>query len=73
MYGGTAGDQYDPCYHTACDTFANVSLTALDQNSDAAAFAILTYAMNTESVNGQSGKGNFKPQNQLKPLDQATS
>jgi Zn-dependent M28 family amino/carboxypeptidase len=68
LYGGTAGDQYDPCYHTACDTFANVSLTALDQNSDAAAFAILTFAMNTESVNGTPGKGNFKPQNQLKSL-----
>lgn len=62
LYGGTAGDQYDPCYHTACDTFANISLTALDQNSDAAAFAILTYAMNTESINGTPGKGNFSPE-----------
>ncbi len=21
IYGGTAGEQYDPCYHEACDTF----------------------------------------------------
>jgi hypothetical protein len=60
-YGGTAGDQYDPCYHLACDTFNNISEEVLGQNSDAAALAILTYGMNTESVNGIKGKGNFKP------------
>jgi Zn-dependent M28 family amino/carboxypeptidase len=49
-YGGTAGDQYDPCYHQACDTFANNSNTVLGQFSDAAAFAILTYSNDTSSV-----------------------
>jgi Zn-dependent M28 family amino/carboxypeptidase len=60
VYGGTAGLAYDPCYHQACDTYANVSTAVLDLNSDAAAFAVLTYAMNTETVNGVGGKGNFK-------------
>jgi Zn-dependent M28 family amino/carboxypeptidase len=60
LYGGVAGEQYDPCYHLACDTFDNISLKALDVNSDAVAFATLKYAMNTESVNGVAGKGNFK-------------
>jgi Peptidase family M28 len=23
VYGGAAGQAYDPCYHQACDTFAN--------------------------------------------------
>ena len=46
LWGGTAGDQYDPCYHLACDTFDNVSLNALDINSDAVAYAVLEYAMN---------------------------
>jgi len=41
-YGGTAGAQYDPCYHLACDTFANNSNTALDQMADAAAHVTLT-------------------------------
>ena len=59
-YGGTAGDQYDPCYHLACDTFDNNSNEVLDQNSDAIAASVLQYAMNTESVNGVPGKGNFK-------------
>jgi Zn-dependent M28 family amino/carboxypeptidase len=44
VYGGTAGVAYDPCYHQACDTFDNVSLTALDQMSDAEAHAIITLA-----------------------------
>ena len=29
VWGGTAGEQYDPCYHLACDTFDNISLQAL--------------------------------------------
>ena len=57
IYGGTAGEQYDPCYHLACDTFDNISLEALDQNADAAAFAILQYADSTVTVNGVKGKG----------------
>lgn len=61
IYGGTAGDQYDPCYHLACDTFDNISLEVLDLNADAVAASTLQYAMNTESVNGVKGKGNFKP------------
>jgi hypothetical protein len=44
IFGGTAGDQYDPCYHLACDTFDNVNLEVLDQNSDAIAAAILYFA-----------------------------
>lgn len=56
IWGGTIGAQYDPCYHLACDTFANVNLTALAENSDAIAFAVLTYAFSTETVNGVPGK-----------------
>ncbi len=52
VYGGTAGDQYDPCYHLACDTFDNISLQALGEMSDAAAHSVLTFAMTTSSVNG---------------------
>ena len=52
---------YDPCYHQACDTIANVNVTAIDQMSDATAFAVITFAQNTEGVNGEKGKGNFKP------------
>jgi Zn-dependent M28 family amino/carboxypeptidase len=64
IWGGTAGLPYDPCYHIACDDLDNVNLTALDVNSDAVAYAILTYAYSTESVNGVTGKqvpGSPKP------------
>jgi aminopeptidase Y len=60
IWGGTAGEQLDPCYHLACDTFDNISLEALDVNADAVAYATLQFAMNTEAVNGKKGKGNFR-------------
>jgi Zn-dependent M28 family amino/carboxypeptidase len=44
VYGGTAGVAYDVCYHQACDTFANVNLTGLDQMSDAVAHGVITWA-----------------------------
>ncbi len=50
------GAQFDPCYHQACDTFANVDLHALEVNADAVAFAVLTFAYSTEAVNGVPGK-----------------
>jgi Zn-dependent M28 family amino/carboxypeptidase len=59
LWGGTAGQPYDPCYHLACDTYANNNNHALDVNSDAVAFSVLQYAMNTSDVNGKPGKGNF--------------
>lgn len=62
LWGGTAGQQYDPCYHLACDTYANNNDHALDVNADAVAFSVLQYAMNTSDVNGKPGKGNFPVQ-----------
>jgi Peptidase family M28/PA domain len=56
IWGGTAGEQFDPCYHEACDTYDNVDLHALEVNSDLIAFAMLTFAYSTESVNGVPGK-----------------
>lgn len=60
LYGGTAGQAFDHCYHQACDTIANLAGDVLDLNSDAIASATLQYAMNTEAVNGIKGKGNFR-------------
>ena len=37
VYGGTAGEAYDPCYHQLCDDIDNVSKRALGQMSDAIA------------------------------------
>jgi hypothetical protein len=59
VYGGVAGQQYDPCYHLGCDNLGNLSNTALDQMSDAAAHATISLGMSTEIINGKPGKGNF--------------
>ncbi|WP_153397061.1 M28 family metallopeptidase [Ornithinicoccus halotolerans] len=56
IWGGTAGAQFDPCYHLVCDTIENLSHHALEVNSDAVAFAVMTYAYSTEDVNGVVGK-----------------
>jgi Zn-dependent M28 family amino/carboxypeptidase len=50
VYGGTVGQQFDPCYHEPCDTFENVSEQVLDLNADAVAFATMTYANSTASL-----------------------
>jgi Zn-dependent M28 family amino/carboxypeptidase len=59
LWGGTAGEQYDPCYHQPCDTFANNNDFALAVNSDAIAYAVLQYAMSTADVNGNKGQDYF--------------
>jgi aminopeptidase S len=46
-WGGTAGQAFDRCYHSSCDTTANISDTALDRNSDALAHAVWTLSAGT--------------------------
>ncbi|MEW2068344.1 M28 family metallopeptidase [Streptomyces sp. NPDC007346] len=41
-WGGTQGQAFDRCYHSSCDTTANINDTALDRNSDAVAHAVWT-------------------------------
>ena len=61
IWGGTAGQQYDPCYHLHCDTYANNNDHALEINSDAVAYATLKYAMSTSDINGLRRRSNFGP------------
>jgi Zn-dependent M28 family amino/carboxypeptidase len=74
IYGGTVSPglagQFDPCYHLACDTFANFSPVVLDQMADAAAHAVITLAQSTSIVNGERGKGNF---NSVRQVDAAAA
>ncbi|MEV0639246.1 M28 family metallopeptidase [Streptomyces sp. NPDC050619] len=39
-WGGTAGQAFDRCYHSSCDTTANINDTALNRNSDAIAYVV---------------------------------
>ncbi len=52
IYGGTAGEPYDPCYHQFCDDITNLSNQALDEQSDAIAHATLTFAQTGSAVQG---------------------
>jgi Zn-dependent M28 family amino/carboxypeptidase len=55
VYGGVAGLAYDPCYHQACDTLFNLSNTALNQMSDAAAHSTWTLAQSRSPVTVEQG------------------
>ena len=55
-YGGEAGVAYDPNYHQVGDDITNLDPEALDQNSDAIAYAVLTLAYDTERGNGVAGR-----------------
>jgi Zn-dependent M28 family amino/carboxypeptidase len=35
VFGGAAGRPYDPCYHQACDTIANINREVLEENTHA--------------------------------------
>lgn len=55
IWGGTVGEQFDECYHLACDTIENVSHEAVEVNVDAIMYSIYNLAASTEAVNGVAG------------------
>ena len=56
IFGGTAGVALDPCYHLACDTYANNNEEALGQMSRAAAFTTMWFAYKDLDVKPPKGK-----------------
>jgi aminopeptidase Y len=48
LFGGTAGEAYDSCYHQACDTIANVNDTALAIDTAAMAHSAVVYAFSND-------------------------
>ena len=57
VYGGTAGEPYDACYHQACDDISNLNTYALHELGDAAAHAT---AVLTISKKGLFPDGSLK-------------
>ncbi len=53
IYGGTAGDAFDPCYHSACDTTDNLNFRALEVNADAIAFVTSMFARSTRTIDAE--------------------
>ncbi|WP_432107988.1 M28 family metallopeptidase [Streptomyces sp. AA1529] len=50
LWGGTAGEAYDGCYHQACDTLENIDPRAFDLNVKAIADAVGHYAWDTSAL-----------------------
>ncbi|MDH6225190.1 MULTISPECIES: M28 family peptidase [Streptomyces] len=53
-WGGTSGQAFDRCYHSSCDSTANINDTALDRNSDALAHALWTLGTQAAPAPGTS-------------------
>ncbi|KAK0113982.1 hypothetical protein ONS95_014225 [Cadophora gregata] len=45
MFGGTAGQWFDPCYHQLCDTVDNLAMEAWEVNTKLVAHSVATYAV----------------------------
>lgn len=45
VFGGKAGEWYDPCYHQLCDDVGNVNMTAFVVNTKLIAHSVATYAV----------------------------
>jgi Zn-dependent M28 family amino/carboxypeptidase len=52
LWGGRAGQPFDPNYRTRLDDIDNVDRHALSITAPAVAFAVATYAQSTDGVNG---------------------
>ena len=50
LWGGQAGEVYDPCYHKACDTIDNVNPELLDHYMRAIAGTLAHFATSTEPL-----------------------
>jgi Zn-dependent M28 family amino/carboxypeptidase len=69
IYGGTAGEWYDPCYHQACDTINNLNLNALNEMSDAAAHATLTLARSKSGLYPDGSRKAARDKSKAKKFD----
>lgn len=57
LWGGRAGQPFDPNYRTRGDTIDDINREALGITGPAVAFAVDTYARSTEGVNGVPARG----------------
>ncbi|KAH8689356.1 aminopeptidase [Talaromyces proteolyticus] len=55
VFGGVAGDWYDPCYHQLCDDVGNVNLTAWELNTKLVAHSVATYARSFDGYPKRTG------------------
>ena len=51
-WGGRAGEEFDPCYHEACDRLDDVDRTALGRFTDAVDATLRHFAASTTPLTG---------------------
>lgn len=56
LYGGTAGEAYDACYHQACDDITNLSTRSINQLGDAAAWATAKLVLSKKGLFGDAAR-----------------
>ena len=52
-WGGQAGEDFDPCYHEACDRLDNVNVKALDRYTRAVAGTVTYFAISLSDLPGR--------------------
>lgn len=50
LYGGTQGEDYDPCYHRACDVDGNIALDEYARVATAVATAVQRFGLDGEGL-----------------------
>jgi len=55
MFGGKAGEWFDPCYHQICDTVDNLALDAWLINAQLVAHSVATYAVSFKGFPERTG------------------
>lgn len=60
LFGGTAGEAYDACYHEVCDTIDNLNLEAFEVNTKAIANSIATYATSLDTIPAVTRPNKFR-------------
>lgn len=68
LYGGAAGQPYDPCYHQACDDLTNLSTEALELHADALAFATSWLSLSTQMIDDEIAEAEQQNQQSLRML-----
>ena len=54
LFGGVAGQPYDPCYHRPCDTIENIDRDVLEQNTQALVRALKVTAIDAQRLDRRS-------------------
>ncbi|CAN7431809.1 M28 family peptidase [Knoellia sp. LjRoot47] len=58
-WGGTGGRAFDPCYHSSCDTTANINATSLDRGADLIGHMLWLYAAKDYGTTPPQPTGNL--------------